>query len=58
MIDLFTEDAEMWFPKHGVAKGKAGIGRFARILGASPEGLTHAIDEFSDCIESHRRTAI
>jgi ketosteroid isomerase-like protein len=46
MIDLFTEDAEMWFPKHGVAKGKAGIARFGSILGANLQRITHAIDEF------------
>ena len=46
MIDLFTEDAEMWFPKHGLAKGKAGIARFGGILGAGLERLTHAIEEF------------
>lgn len=46
MIDLFTEDAEMWFPKYGDAKGKPDIERFAEVLSAHLRSLTHAIDEF------------
>jgi ketosteroid isomerase-like protein len=46
MIDLFTEEAEMWFPKYGVTKGKAGIARFGEVLAAHLQSLTHAIEEF------------
>jgi hypothetical protein len=46
MIDLFTEQAEMWFPKYGVIKGKASIARFGEVLAAHLQSLTHAIEKF------------
>jgi ketosteroid isomerase-like protein len=46
MLDLFTEQAEMWFPKYGVTKGKAGIARCGEVLATHLQSLTHAIEEF------------
>lgn len=43
VIDLFTEDARMFYPKFGIAKGKAQIGAFAQGLGRGVASLEHDI---------------
>ncbi|MFI5841182.1 nuclear transport factor 2 family protein [Catenuloplanes sp. NPDC051500] len=47
VVDLFTEDARMFYPKFGIASGKAQIGAFAQGLGRGIASLEHEIDGFT-----------
>ena len=47
VIDIFTEDAHMFYPKFGIARGKAQIGAFAQGLGRGISSLQHEIDSFT-----------
>lgn len=47
VIDLFTDDAQMFYPKFGYARGKEQIGAFARGLGRGISRLQHEIDGFT-----------
>lgn len=47
VLDLFTDDATMYFPKLGMARGKAQIGLFAQGFGAEIVEIEHDIDNFS-----------
>ncbi|MFG2481033.1 nuclear transport factor 2 family protein [Streptomyces fagopyri] len=47
VIDIFTENAQMFYPKFGIAIGKAQIGAFAHGLGRGIASLTHEIDGFT-----------
>lgn len=47
VIDLFTDDAQMFYPKFGYAHGKAQIGAFARGLGRGLAQLQHEIDGYT-----------
>jgi len=47
VIDIFTEDAQMFYPKFGIARGKAQIGAFAQGLGRGISSLQHEIDSFT-----------
>lgn len=47
VIDIFTDDAQMFYPKFGIAIGKAQIGAFAQGLGRGIASLTHEIDGFT-----------
>lgn len=46
IIDLFTDDAQMFYPKFGYAHGKKQIGAFARGLGRGVASLRHELDGF------------
>ncbi|SDS94603.1 nuclear transport factor 2 family protein [Actinoplanes derwentensis] len=46
VLDVFTDDAQMFYPKFGIARGKAQIGAFAQTLGRGLSSLTHEIDDF------------
>lgn len=47
LIDIFTEDAQMFYPKFGFASGKAQIGAFAQGLGRGITSLEHDIEGFT-----------
>lgn len=47
VLDLFTDDATMYFPKLGVAHGKAQIGLFAQGFGAEIVEIEHDIAHFT-----------
>ncbi|MFF1542191.1 nuclear transport factor 2 family protein [Streptomyces sp. NPDC058291] len=47
VIDVFTEDAQMFYPKFGIARGKAQIGAFAQGLGREITSLEHEIESFT-----------
>jgi hypothetical protein len=47
VIDLFTEDAQMFYPKFGFAQGKAQIGAFAQGLNRGLASLRHEIEGFT-----------
>jgi hypothetical protein len=47
VLDLFTDGATMYFPKLGIARGKAQIGLFAQGFGAEIVEIAHDIDNFS-----------
>ena len=47
LIDLFTDDAHMFYPKLGIASGKAQIGAFAQGLGRGIASLEHDINGFT-----------
>jgi ketosteroid isomerase-like protein len=46
VLDLFTDDAQMFYPKFGYARGKQQIGEFAQGLGRGVPSLEHDIDDF------------
>ena len=41
ILDLFAEDAQVYFPKWGVAKGRGEIGRLFSDVGATLKSITH-----------------
>jgi ketosteroid isomerase-like protein len=47
VADLFADDVEIFFPKFGVARGKAAFWDLARGLLGSLSSLAHDIDKFS-----------
>lgn len=47
VLDLFADDASMFFPKLGVARGKEQIGAFAQGIGEWVSSLNHDIDTFN-----------
>lgn len=46
VLDLFTEDVQMFFPKFGVAHGKAAMALFSQRMDAELESLEHDINGF------------
>ena len=44
LIDLYTEDVELYFPKFGFGHGKQDMAEFARRLGSGLGSLAHDID--------------
>ncbi|GAB3974710.1 hypothetical protein GCM10029978_057000 [Actinoallomurus acanthiterrae] len=46
VLDLFTDDAQMFFPKFGFATGKDQIGAFAQGLGRGISAIEHDIPGF------------
>lgn len=46
LIDLFTDDVEFFFPKFGIARGKAAVARFGERIAREAAKLTHDIDGF------------
>ncbi|GAA3021452.1 nuclear transport factor 2 family protein [Streptomyces fulvorobeus] len=47
VIDLFTEDARLFYPKFGLARGKEQIGAFAQGLARGIASLEHEIEDFT-----------
>ncbi|MEV0952095.1 nuclear transport factor 2 family protein [Promicromonospora sp. NPDC050249] len=47
VIDLFTQDAQMFYPKFGFARGRAQIGAFAQGLNLGIATLQHEIEGFT-----------
>src|SRR3984885_7676202 len=46
VLDLFTDDVQIYFPKFGVAKGKAAFGELASGLLGSLKSTAHYIPDF------------
>lgn len=46
VLELFTDDATMYFPKLGFARGKVQIGLFAQGFGEEIVEIAHDIDNF------------
>lgn len=44
LMDLFTDDVEFFFPKFGVARGKAAVAEFGARLARYLDSLEHDID--------------
>lgn len=44
LLDLYTDDVELFFPKFGLGRGKQDMAEFARRLWAGLEWLAHDID--------------
>jgi ketosteroid isomerase-like protein len=47
LFDHFAEDAEVYFPKWGIARGKAEIIRMFTDIGGTLKGITHHYDGFT-----------
>ena len=47
ILDLFAEDAQVCFPKWGLANGKDEIGRWVSEVGSTLKGITHHFSEFN-----------
>jgi ketosteroid isomerase-like protein len=47
VLDLFVDDAQMFFPKFGLAKGKAQVGSFAQGFAAGIASIEHDIPAFN-----------
>jgi ketosteroid isomerase-like protein len=47
ILDLFAEDARVYFPKWGVARGRDEIGRMFGDIGATLKSIVHHIDRFN-----------
>jgi SnoaL-like domain len=46
-VDLFTEDAQIYFPKFGIARGKAAFGELASGLFKRVSKLSHDLSTFT-----------
>jgi hypothetical protein len=46
LLDLFTDDVQMFFPKFGLGYGKADLIKFSEIMNRHLESLEHDIDSF------------
>lgn len=53
LMDLFTDDVEMFFPKFGVGHGKGDMMAFSEIMGAYLACLEHDIDAFNYVISGN-----
>ena len=47
VFDLFADDAQVFFPKWGLANGKDEIGRWVSEVGSTLKGITHHFSEFN-----------
>src|SRR6478735_1958909 len=47
VLDLFTDDVQIYFPKFGLARGKACFGELASGLLGSIQTIAHHISEFN-----------
>jgi ketosteroid isomerase-like protein len=47
ILELFAEDAQVYFPKWGVAKGRDEIGRMFGDVGGTLKGILHDYDTFN-----------
>jgi ketosteroid isomerase-like protein len=46
ILDLFADDAQVYFPKWGIASGKAQIGKLFGDVGGTLKSIHHHYDEF------------
>ena len=46
VLDLFTDDVQIYFPKFGIATGKAAFGELATGLLGSLKSIAHYISDF------------
>jgi hypothetical protein len=46
LLDLFTEDAQIFFPKFGVGRGRTAILEVMSGLGGRVQSIEHASDSF------------
>ncbi|QRK08844.1 nuclear transport factor 2 family protein [Archangium violaceum] len=46
IMELFTDDVQLFFPKFGVSRGKAGLARFSQLLTSYLESIEHDIEGF------------
>ena len=47
ILDLFADDAQVYFPKWGVASGKEQIGKLFGDVGGTLESIEHHYSEFN-----------
>lgn len=47
VLDLFTDDVQMFFPKFGLAQGKAALVRFSEIMASQLASIEHDIEAFN-----------
>src|SRR3981081_3300867 len=47
ILDLFADDAQVYFPKWGLATGKAEIGKLFGDVGGTLKSITHHFAEFN-----------
>lgn len=47
ILDLFTDDVQMFFPKFGLAHGKAALVKFSETLTSELESIEHDIEAFN-----------
>ena len=47
ILDLFADDAQVYFPKWGLANGKENIGKLFGDVGATLKGITHHFSHFN-----------
>lgn len=47
ILELFADDAQVYFPKWGLASGKAEIGRLFADVGGTLKSITHHFSEFN-----------
>ncbi len=54
LLDLFTEDAQFYFPKFGISKGKSTFSDLISGLLTAVESLQHDIDGLQFIVEGNR----
>ncbi|MGD0906317.1 MAG: nuclear transport factor 2 family protein [Candidatus Acidiferrales bacterium] len=47
ILDLFADDAQVYFPKWGIASGKAQIGKLFGDVGGTLKSIQHHYDKFN-----------
>lgn len=47
VLDLFTDDVQIFFPKFGLAHGKAALVKFLEIMSSQLESIEHDIEGFN-----------
>lgn len=47
ILDLFADDAQVYFPKYGVAVGKENVGKMFGAVGGTLKSIVHHFDEFN-----------
>ena len=52
VLDLFTDDVQIYFPKFGIATGKAAFGELATGLLGSLKSIAHFISDFKYVVGS------
>ena len=53
ILELFAEDAQVYFPKWGVATGRDEIGRMFGDVGATIKSILHDYDTFNYVMTGH-----
>ena len=55
ILDLFAEDAQVYFPKWGLANGTEEIGKLFSDVGATLKSITHHYSNFNCLLRQRRR---